>query len=549
MATEFTLNYFNTSKKFKRKVKLQSLLKKGEKKYICAKVNNRLRELTYDVYYSADIEFLTVEDYEAVKIYEVSLRYIVAMAIYRIDPTLHIKFSYNVSRSIFGLFLNLNRPLSNDFVKRIKQEVQAIIDADYPLNKKVVSNEKALEIYKQFSHEDKIEILKYRPEKTVHLYECDGYYNYMYSHMVPSTGFIKDYNIRLYSPGLIIQYPRSECGGKIPPFEDTPKFGKTLKSSSNWAKNSKCDSIASINRFIEERGAVDFINMCECYHTNMLAELGKEIKDNLDEIRLICVAGPSSSGKTTFSNRLRAELLSRGIFPIRISIDNYYLEKHLIPKEKDGSIDLESINALDIDLFNDNISDLIQGKEVTLPVFNFKTGKRESGETIKIDGKTPIIIEGIHALNDDLTSLIPKHQKYKIYISPQAQINIDNHSPISLTNLRLLRRIVRDKKSRNSSAEETMSMWPSVRRGEFRWIYSGQEDADFVFNSLLSYELPIMKNHALKALNEIDNNSPYYITANGLVKFLKYFIDIEEDAIPCNSLMREFIGGSCYKDV
>ena len=549
MDTTFTLHYLGKEETFSKKVKLKSLLDKDQKQYICAKVNNRIQELEYDVYYDADIDFLTLDDEEAVKVYEASLRYVVAMAIYRIDPTLHVKFSYNISRSIFGLFLNMNKPLDSDFIRLLNKEIHKIVDSDYPLTKKIVSNEKAAEIYKEFGHDDKLEILKYRPEKTVHLYECDGYMNYMYSYMVPSTGLLKDFYIRLYSPGFIIQYPRAECNGKIPPFEESPKFGKTLKNSSVWAKECQVDSIASINRFVEEKGALDFINMCECFHNNMLAELGKMIKDNLEEIRLICVAGPSSSGKTTFANRLRAELLSRGIFPIRISIDDYYLEKDKIKKEPDGSIDLEAIEALDIERFNDDISDLIQGKEVRLPHFNFQKGYREEGRLLKVDPHTPIIIEGIHALNDTLTSLVPKHQKFKIYIAPQAQINIDNHNPISLTDLRLLRRIVRDKNFRNASAELTMSMWPSVRRGEFRWIYAGQEGADYVFNSLLTYELPVMKKYAMPVLNAIERDSPYFIAANKLIKFLKYFVDMEDIYVPCNSLMREFIGNSCFQDV
>ncbi len=549
MDTKFVINYLGTSNTFVKKVKLLDLINPNNKEYICAKVNNRLRSLNYDVYYNATVEFLTVKDIEAMRVYEATLRYIVAKAIYNINPKLHVKFSNNVSRSTFGLFLNLDHPLDNDFVKRIKKEVDDIVNKDYKINQKIYTNEQALEIYKQYGLEDKIELLKYRPEKTVHLYECDGYMNYMYSHMAPSTGYIKNYKIRLYAPGFIIQYPRSDFNGEIPPFEDSPKFGRTLKLSSTWAKNCKVDSIAKINQYIEERGELDFINMCESFHNNMLAELGEQIKKNLDEIRLICIAGPSSSGKTTFSNRLRCELLSKGIFPIKISIDDYYIEKKYLPTLEDGSYDLETIDALDVELFNENISDLIQGKEVRLPHYNFQTGKREEGKLLKVDFNSPIIIEGIHALNEKLTSLVPKHQKFKIYIAPQAQINLDNHNPISLTDLRLLRRIVRDKKFRNSSAEETLSMWQSVRRGEFKWIYNGQEDADFVFNSFLPYELPVMKEYALPVLKEIDQYSPYFISANALIKFLKYFVNMEEKDVPCNSLMREFIGGSCFQDV
>ena len=241
--------------------------------------------------------------------------------------------------------------------------------------------------------------------------------------------------------------------------------------------------------------------------------------------------------------------MSRGINPLRISIDDYYLPKNQAPLDENGNPDLEHIEALDIDLFNEHMLKLIQGEEITLPSFNFKTGMREDGPKCKVDSKTPIIIEGIHALNDILTSSIPKHQKFKIYISPQIQINIDNHNPISLTDIRLLRRIVRDKKSRNTSAEKTLEMWSSVRRGEFNWIYPNQEGANYIFNSELTYELCVMKKYALPALQAINNDHPYFIMANRLIKFLKHFKDIDDKFVPCNSLLREFIGGSCFYDV
>ena len=281
----------------------------------------------------------------------------------------------------------------------------------------------------------------------------------------------------------------------------------------------------------------------------MLCELGQLIEDSIDEVSLICVAGPSSSGKTTFANRLRIELLSRGIRPIRISIDDYYLEKSQIPKDEQGNVDLESIEALDIPLFNQNMVDLIAGEEVTLPKFDFQLGKRVQGRTLKVAHGQPIIIEGIHALNDRLTSDIPKSAKFKIFIAPQAQMNLDDHNPVSLTDLRLLRRIVRDYKFRNASAEETIGMWPSVRAGEFKWIYDTQEGSDYVYNSMLSYELPVMKKYALPLLKQIEESSPCFPTALRLIRMLKFFIDMPDEWVPSNSLMREFIGGSCYADV
>lgn len=545
----FTLKFHDQEKSFDKKVALLDLVDDPKKEFVCAKVNNRIRELTYEVYYDADVEFLTVRDADAIPIYETSLRYLVAMAFKRAYPELEVRFSYNVSRSIFVQILNDSRHSDMSMVRRIEDEMQTIVAADFPLNRMIVTKEEAKNIYEDKKFTDKLELLKYRPEKTVHLYDCDGYLNYMYGRMVPSTGYLKKYKIRLYSPGIIIQYPRAEAGGDIPKFEDAPTFGKTLKASHAWGKIAGADSVSGINEHIKKDGVIDFINMCETRHNRMLVELGNMIESDIDTIRLICIAGPSSSGKTTFSNRLRIELLSRGIKPIRLSIDDYYLPKSEVPKDENGDPDLESINALDIELFNQNMLDLISGKEVQLPRFDFKLGHRVSGRKLKVSFSQPIIIEGIHALNDMLTINIPKHQKFKIYISPQAQINFDNHNPMSLTDLRLLRRIVRDKKYRNASAEETMSMWPSVRKGEFTWIYNTQEGADFVFNSLLSYELSVMKKYAMPLLNNIDTNSVYFPVAERLIRMLKYFDDMPDEWVPSNSLLREFIGGSCYANV
>lgn len=515
--------------------------------YVAATVNNRIRELTYVLKEPSNVKLLDFKDTQAVKIYETSLRYLVAMATHRLYPQLDIRFSYNISRSIFCQILTPGFHTDLKFVDSIQAEMQRLIKADLPIERKLVTREEAAEIYKANHYDDKIDILKYRPDDKVHLYSCDGYVNYLYGYMVPSTGFLTHYKMKLFAPGFIIQYPRAECGGIIPEFEEDRTFGRTLKESYQWAVKVGTETVSKINEYVLKNGSVDFINMCESNHNNMLAELGKKIQQDIDSIRLICIAGPSSSGKTTFANRLRIELLSLGIRPIRISIDDYYKPKSEIPLDEDGEVDLECLQALDTELFNSDMLRLINGEEVQLPRFDFKLGKRVPGRILKVDQNQPIIIEGIHALNDELTPDITKHQKFKIYIAPQAQICLDNHNPLSLTDLRLLRRIVRDNKFRKSSAEETISMWPSVRRGEFKWIYKNQEGADYVFNSLLPYELCVMKKHALPILTKIPNDSPYYIKANRLIKFLKYFVDIDDEVVPNNSLMREFIGGSCFE--
>ena len=375
---------------------------------------------------------------------------------------------------------------------------------------------------------DKVEILKYRNDELIHQYICDGYVDYMYGYIAPSTKYVPYFNIIARNPGFLVQFPRVEENGRIPPFIPETVYEKTLEDARSLASKIHVGTIADINKFIEEYGDNDLIQTSETIITNQLAEVGEKIANSPTEIKLICIAGPSSSSKTTFSNRLRLELISRGLFPIRISLDDYYIERSKLPKEEDGSVDLESIRALDVQLFNENMFDLIEGKEVTLPHFNFQTGKSEKGRTLKLGKNQPIIVEGIHALSEEMTASIPTENKFKIYIAPQAQINIDDHSPISLTDLRMLRRIVRDYQFRNSGVENTLDMWPKVRNGEFTWIYNTQQEADYVFNSFMFYELCVMKNHAYPLLNKVSKDSPYYAITRRLILFLKYFKTIDE---------------------
>lgn len=544
----FKITFEGEVKTFDKPVRVLDLLG-SDNNFFCALVNNRVRELTHELTADSVIEPLTLTHSESVRIYQTSLRYLVAMAMNRIRPEIKIRFSYNVSRSIFIQILNEGIRADRELVHELEQEMKRLIAADIPFNRSKISVEEAAKIYEERGFEDKLEVLKYRPEKTVHMYECDGYLNYMYGFMVPSTAYLNQWILKPYSPGMILQYPRNECKGEIPEFKDAPTFGKTLKQSHAWSKKAGLESVTGINRYVEGGHEVDLINICEARHYQQLSELGSKIIEESDSLRLICIAGPSSSGKTTFANRLRIELMSRGLRPIRLSIDDYYLPRALAPVDEDGKPDLESIYALDIELFNQNMLDLINGEKVQLPKFDFNTGKRVPGRVLQVEEDQPIIIEGIHALNEQLTTLIPKHQKFKIYISPQAQINLDDQNPISLTDLRLLRRLVRDKKFRNASALETMSMWPSVRKGEFTWIYDTQEGADYVYNSVLSYELPVMRKYALPVLEEIDRESEYWPLAERLIRMLKYFVDLDEKWVPSNSLMREFIGDSCFQDV
>lgn len=519
------------------------------KDYVCVKVNKRIRELTYPIDKNCELEVLTCNNRDAMRIYETSLRFLVAMAMNNIAPKIKFRFSYNVSRSIFLQLIDKKDVANTSLTLKLVKEMERLVEEDIPLIRNKIPKEDAIKLFEDLGWDDKAELIKYRPEKTAHVYTCGDYKNYLYERMVPSTGYIRKWKIRFYSPGIIIQYPRTECNGEIPPFKDAPTYGRALKRAHSWAALNDIDTVAGINQIISNYGATDFINMCEHTHNRQFSEIGDLIEKDIESLRLICIAGPSSSGKTTFANRLRIELLSRGIKPIRISIDDYYLPRSLAPKDENGEPDLESINALDIELFNKNISDLIEGLEVQLPKFDFQLGKRIPGRTLKVASNEPIIIEGIHALNDMLTPSIPRHQKFKVYIAPQAQLNYDNTSPMSLTDLRLLRRIVRDYQFRNASAIETLEMWPSVRKGEFTWIYDNQEGADFVFNSFLVYELSVMKKYAIPLLNKIDRDSPHFTVAERLIRMLKFFDELDDKWVPCNSVFKEFIGGSCYADV
>ncbi len=547
----FKVNFNGKPVELDEKKRILSLIPAEEKKtYYAAKVNNRLRELNYELCFDCDVELLKLDSIDAVKVYETSLRYLISMAFFNVMRNVKIRISYNVSRSLLVEIVEPKK-MCLDFksVKLIKNEMERLIDADIPFERCTLTKDEAHDFYVKIGATDKDAILKYRPERNCHFYKCNEYINYMYGYMVPSTGYLHSFVVNVYGSGMIIQYPRAEEGGKIPIFEDTPVYGRVLQSAAEWAKRCNAETVAKMNEQILAGTYVDLVNLCETRQNGMLYELGNDIQNNINDIRLICIAGPSSSGKTTFSNRLRIELMSRGIKPLKISLDMYYKEKDACPLDAEGKPDFESLDALDLEHFNEQMIALIGGEEVELPVFDFASGRLESGIKTRIDEHTPIIIEGIHALNDKLSFAIPVHQKYKIYIAPQFALNLDGDNPISLTDLRLLRRIVRDRQFRATDAEKTIEMWSSVRRGEFEWIYPFQEGCNFVFNSSLAYELCVIKKYAMPALAKIQSDSPYYITANRLMKNLKYFKDIEDDVVPCNSLLREFIGGSCFKDV
>lgn len=514
---------------------------------IFATVDGRMRELSYMIANDADIEFMGLDSDVGMRIYEATLRYVFTKALYEIDPTKQIRFSYSISRSILATIENDD--MTVELYEMLLKKVQEIIERKVDIKRIKVSKEEATKLYTKQNYLDKIETLKLRKENHVNLYQSDDFINYMFSYMLPNTSYLTKFDTKFYSPGFLIFFPRSELKGELPTFVDQKTFGNSLKQAYKWSKIIGGDTIANINKHSLTRDKqVDFVNLCETRHNNQLADLGNQIYEIKDDIKLIAVAGPSSSGKTTFTNRLRIELLSRGIKPMMISMDNYYKPKHEAPKDSDGNPDLEHVEALDVEQFSKDMADLAMGKSVSLPIFDFKQGKRVAGPSVKLEKDSPILIEGIHALNERLTELIPSHQKFNIFISPNTQLHIDDHNPISLTDLRLIRRMVRDQKYRNTPVTMTLDMWSSVRRGEFKWIYPHQETANFVYNSELSYELLVLNKIALPDLNAVPRDDRHFIVANRLVKFLKYFNEIDASLIPSNSILLEFIGGSPFHD-
>lgn len=546
MPEKLTINYQDD-----KLVSIEELVPVEDKfKYLRAEVDDRIRELSFKVKGPVKIELFPIDsDAEAMLIYKNTLMFVLAMALHNIFPDDKMLFSNDVSRSIYIRPKNDNEIFSSSKILKLNDEIKRIVEENLPIERKLISKQEAINLYTKLGMLDKLEILNYRKEDDVHLYVCNGFVDYMYGYIAPSTGYVSQFNLIARMPGFLVQFPRAEEDGKIPPFIPEPVYEKTIEEAREWASKCHLNTIANINNYKKVYSDNDLIQMSETHHTNQLSDLGKAIVSSPSPIKLICIAGPSSSGKTTFANRLRLELMSRGLFPIRISLDDYYKNRDELPKEKDGSVDLETIHALNIDLFNKQMLQLIEGEEVTLPKFDFHIEKSVQGRKLKLANNQPIIIEGIHALAEEMTSSIAQPNKFKIFIAPQAQVNIDDHNPISITDLRLLRRIVRDAKYRNSPAEETIEMWPKVRSGEFTWIYNTQQEADFVFNSFLPYELCVMKKYAYPLLSQIKKESPNYVVARRLLLFLKYFDNIDEANIPNNSLIREFIGGSCFKDV
>ncbi len=522
-------------------------LKSKEPLVVAAKVDNRMRELNYPLQEDCRVEPIDLSMKDGVRIYARSLVLLFLRACKELFPDCKVTVEHSFGG---GLYCEVHGcvALSPLVVERIEEHMRSIIDRDEPIEKIEVSMEEANKIFLEMGLKDKVEVMSYRKEDTLSLYRCGNVSDYLYGYMVPSTGYLKKFGLKFYLPGVILQFPNYEDPTRIRPFHDNPKLFTVFRMAEKWSAAMGIRNVADLNKCIEEGRASDLIRISEAHQEKQIGAMADRIAQHADAVRMILIAGPSSSGKTTFAQRLRVQLMVNNLHPIPISMDNYYLNRDQVPIDENGEQDLESIEAIDLKLFNEHMTQLIQGQEVEIPHYNFLTGKREYvGHRIKLSKDQPIIVEGIHGLNEKLTEMIPSENKYKIYISALTQLNVDDHNRIPTTDARLIRRMVRDYQFRGTPIEDTLAMWPFVRRGEEKNIFPFQESADIMFNSALLYELAVLKPYILPLLEKVSEDHIYYPEVNRLKKFLKYFLDLGPEDIPNNSILREFIGGSTFE--
>ncbi len=513
---------------------------------VAVKINNALKSLSSTLEDDCTLDFVDVGTEDGIRVYARSLILVLARAAREILPGSYVTVEHSLGNGLYGE-IQLHRPLKESDIAAIERRMQEIVAADEPIVSRKVKKEEAVQFFTETGQLDKIRLLKYRQSATVHLHTCGWFHDYSYGPMVPGTGYLKAFRLRFYLPGFILELPRRDNPNVIPEYVEQGKLANVYFEAEKWGKILGVNDVVALNDLVAEGKTGDLIRVAEAFHEKKIAEIADLITNNIDRIRIVLIAGPSSSGKTTFAQRLSIQLRVNGIHPVAIGLDDYFVDRELTPLDENGEPDFDSIDAVDRALFNEHLTKLIQGEEVELPTFNFKAGKREfNGRKLKLGPSDLIVVEGIHGLNDKLTSAIPQGRKFKIYVSALTQLNLDNYNRIPTTDLRIIRRIVRDYQFRGHSALDTIKMWPSVRRGEERNIFPFQESADVMFNSALVYELAVLKKLAEPLLAEITQDSPEHSEARRLRKFLSYFLPIEADEIPANSIIREFIGDSCF---
>ena len=527
------------------------LAKNFQKKYdhdiVLVLENNKMRELFRKVKDGAAVTFLTTGQIDGYNTYRRSATLLLLKAIYDVegmDAVRGMKVEFSAGE---GYYVSSRKmPVNQETLARIEKRMKELVSQNLPIEKRSIPVEEAIEHFTRHGMTDKARLFRFRRSSSVNVYLLDGFEDYYYGYMVPSTGYLKYFKLIPYDEGFVLEFPPRKTPETFGPFREQPKVFQTLKNSTKWGEILNVGTVGALNEQISEGNVGNIILAQEAIMEKGLGDIAAEIASRPDK-KLIMIAGPSSSGKTTFSHRLSIQLMAHGLKPHPIAVDNYFVERVDTPKDENGQYNFECLEAMDIELFNQQMSALLRGEKVFMPTFNFVTGMKEyKGNSLKLGPEDVLVIEGIHCLNDALSYSLPAENKFKIYVSALTQMNIDEHNRIPTTDGRLIRRMVRDARTRGASAQKTISMWPSVRRGEDENIFPYQESADVVFNSALIYELAVLKQYAEPLLFGIRPEDPEYLEAKRLLKFLNYFQGIDSNLIPGNSILREFIGGSFF---
>lgn len=513
---------------------------------VSARLNNRLCDLQTKVTVDSNVVFYDMSTEEGNRVYRNSLAFVLIVATKEVFPDGELTVEHSLSKGLY-CELHLGRRVTAQDIKQIEEKMRQIVEDDIPINKAVMPIQDAIELFKKNGQLEKAKLLQQLHQDTVTLYNLDNIYDNMYGVMVPSTGYLKLFELKYYFPGFLLRYPAKDRPEKLPDFVEQPKLAMIFREAEQWGKILECSYVSTLNEYVNTKRLPDIIRVAEALHEKKIAQIADFIAQHKETVRVILIAGPSSSGKTTFAQRLSIQLRVNGVRPVPISLDDYFIDRDKTPLDENGEYDFEAIEALDLELFNEHLLRLLNGETVELPTYNFMTGMREyRGKYIQLEENQPLVIEGIHGLNERLTKAVPRIQKIKIYISALTQLSIDNHNRIPTTDARLIRRLVRDSQFRSHNAQDTLKMWMSVRRGEDRNIFPFQEDADVMFNSALIYELAVLKKYAVPLLEKVTEQEDVYPEAQRLLNFLGYFCSVEDEAVPNNSILREFIGNSCF---
>ena len=520
----------------------------GHKVLLVREGNSRLHEMNRSAKSDCSLTFLTLEDKEGQDTYKRSLCLLMLRAFDNVlrPGGIHVSVRFTVSAGLFCTFECDRAQLSQELLDKVKEEMDRLREKAVPFEKMSMSTEEAIRLFESNQMLDKAKLFRYRISSRTNIYSLDGYRDYYYGYMVPDTSYLNLFDLKQYNTGFVLMFPTSEKPDELPPFEPVEKLFQVQNESRIWSRKLGIHTVGDLNDHISSGNITDLVLMQEALQEKLIADIAEEIQSR-ESVKMIFIAGPSSSSKTTFSHRLSIQLSCYGLKPHPIAMDNYFRNRSQSPKNPDGTYNFECLEALDVEQFNKDMTDLLDGRTVKMPTYNFIAGEREyKGNTLQISDRDVLVVEGIHGLNEAFSYRIPQENKFKIYISALTQLGIDEHNRIPTTDGRLLRRIVRDQRTRGYDAQMTIAIWKSVRRGEEQYIFPHQESADVMFNSALFYELAVLKTYAEPLLHAVPKDSREWVEAKRLLKFLDYFLPIPAEGIPKNSLIREFIGGGCF---